>query len=219
MNLDQLRGEVRELCGGPATNEVANRQIDRHILAATEYMAAELGYRVVTSSYVIAYVADQVEYPLPKDFARCIFVESNSLRLTPTSTFKLEKDGVDWRHGASGTPQNYGFTGRSIFFQPAPSSDYITDTPSPVIRYIASQSELGADGVADLSELDEQVVIYKAAIRYLRSHPSDENQARIMGYKEELAELIRSARQRALNPDETFNPNWFVNVDRQGAAR
>lgn len=219
MTQDQLRAELRELIGNPNVTTVNAKQLDSHLIAALEYAASELDFNIVTDANVIGFVADQSEYPLPKSFAKMVWVESDSVRLTATSTYKLEKEGTNYRTSASGTPQNYAIEAGILIFNPPPSSDYITDTASPVIRYIASQNDLPADGVFGLSDLDEQVVLYKAAIRYLRSHPSDENQARIAGYQEELRELIRSAKRRALNPDETFSPNFFVDSQRNGAAR
>jgi hypothetical protein len=196
-----LLGNLRELIGNPATTETNDKQLLSHINASLAWMAETLRYRIVTDEQAIALVASQRAYPLPSQFSRMLWCEWNDTRLEPTSTFRSEKLGTDWRTiAAADVLTEYAIEGREIIFIPPPSSAAVSAAGTVAMRYIAAPEELGADGDAGLWELDYQVVLYKAAIRWLRSHPSDTHLAMIQGYKEELAELVGAAKRRRMNP-------------------
>jgi hypothetical protein len=214
-----LLAELRELIGNSSVNETNNRQLLSHLNAALAWFAEVMRHHVVTDEHAIALVEDQRAYPLPNTLSRLLWVEHNSIRLEPTSTFQHEQQGGNWRTVASASPSQYAIEGRELILIPPPDDDAIEDDGYLAMRYIAAPEELGADGSAGLSELDYQIVLYKAAIRWLRSHPSDINRAMVVEYKEELNELVGAAKRRQMNPHETFQPNMAISVTRQGAAR
>lgn len=206
MTQAEIHAKVRSLIGNPSVNEVSEKEIASHIDDALEHLAALLRYKVVTNDFLIGFEASVSEYPLPSDFARVLWVEHNTKRLTYSSTFRWDRDGVDWRNATAGTPTEYAIQGRSIIFSPPPDSTAITNDPSPTIRYIASHGEMGPTGPEGLSDLDQQVVRYLAAIFWLDSHPSDENQARIANYEKRVEGLVTLAKQRWQNASEVDQP-------------
>lgn len=216
----QLLGNLRELIGNPATTETNDKQLLSHVNASLAWMAEVLRYRIVTDEQAIALVASQRAYPLPSQFSRMLWAEWSDTRLEPTSTFRTEKQGTDWRSTtAADVLTEYAIEGREVIFIPPPSSDAVSTDGYVAMRYIAAPEDIGPDGSGGLWELDYQIVLYKAAIRWLRSHPSDVNIARLQGYKEELGELVGAAKRRRMNPHETYQPGLLVSVTRQGAAR
>jgi len=218
MNRAQLYAELRELIGNPDANDVTNKQLDSMLVPALEWLAVKLDYSIYTDTR-FQIIADKGEYLLPQTFGSMIFVEHNSIRLTPSSIFEWQRDGTDYRNSDSGTPREYAIRNRNLVLFPVPATADVTTDPYLTIQYIGSARPLDAGGAPGLSELDCQLLILRAAVRYCRTHPSEENAFKINGYNEEIAELLPAARDRAQNAIEEYEPSLAVEVDRYRGAR
>ena len=199
---------------------MSNRELDSHILPALNWVAIQLKYAVVTENNIIL-TAGIREFPIPKDLGWVVFVEWNTQRLQPSSTYRWDREGTDWRNAAPGNPTEFALVvgGRNITLFPPPSSAAIAIDPSITIRYISSAPKLESDGTPQLGDLDQELVLYRAAIRYLRAHPNDVNMARVQGYLDEIADILPAAKRRAENPIEDFFPHFHVHSSRMRGAR
>lgn len=215
MTEQDIVSQVRELVGNPSKEETADTRLLRHIVASFEWFSHLMKHNLVTDTDVIQLVSGQKEYFLPPDLMRLILVEHNTLRLVAKTTYQWDREGSDWRNAQpSGTLLEYSVQGRNLIFFPPPSSAAITAAPAPVIRYFASPVPNGVlpkGGIPTLGDSDYWLVIYKASIRYLMSHPSEENTARMQGYQGELNEMLPWVRRRW----EVIHEDWaqHFNVD------
>lgn len=214
-----LLGKLRSKIGNPPTTEVTLAELQSHVADALDWLAETLRFRVVTDEQAILLVEDQREYPLPTQMIRLIWAEWNTNRLTPTSTYRNEREGSNWRSVSSANPSEYAIEGRNLLLIPPPSDDAISTAGTIALRYIAAPDEMGPDGDASLWQSEYQLVIHKAAIRWLQEHPSQENALRIQEYKTELEELLGPAKRRRMNPHDNYQPGMAVSTNRQGAAR
>jgi hypothetical protein len=215
----ELYSDLRELIGNPSVNEVSNRQLRKYLTPALEWLADQLKYAVVTDDNAIALTAGQLEYPLPPEVSWIVWVEWDGNKLEPATTQGWERDGLDWRDAASASPTGFAIEGRNLILNPPPASTDVTTDPTLSIRYISSTPGLKPGEQPGLSKLDQQILVLKAASRYLGFHPTPENAQRL-GYAErEIAELMRGALARAHNPMEDFAPRFFVKTRRRGGAR
>lgn len=183
-----------------------------------EWLAVKLDYSIYTDSH-FQMTADVSEYLLPADFGTMIFVEWSSVRLLPSSVFEWQRDGVDYRNLESALPFEYAVRGRSLILKPPPSSAALDTDPFLTIQYIGSAAMLDSGGTPQLSNLDQQLLILRAAVRYCRTHPSEENAFKIQGYNDEIVELLPAARYRAQNAIEEYQPAVQPVVDRFRGAR
>jgi hypothetical protein len=215
---EELYAEFRELVGNPDPNDFSNRQIESYLVPAMEWLAVQLNYAIRTDSTLVL-KADQVEYNLPEEFGSMIFVEWNAVRIQPSSVYQWDREGSDYRTAASANPREYAVLSRTLYLNPPPSSTAITTDPYLTLRYIGSSIPMDGGGAPQLGTLDQQLCLYRAAMRYCRSHPNEENRLRIEGYQAEIDELLPAARKRAQNAIEDYSSHFHPLIDRFGGAR
>jgi hypothetical protein len=218
MNRAEMYGELRELIGNPDPNDVTNRQLESMIIPALERLAVELKYFVRTDT-TFTLVEDQLEYILPDDLLSMILVEWNQIRIQPSSIYQWDREGLDYRRIPSSVPKEYAIRSRTLLLGPPASAAAIATDPNLTIQYIASTPGMDGGGTIGLGNLDQQLVLYWAAVRYCRSHPSDENNARMQGYMQEIAEQLPAARKAAQNRSEDYFPHFHPQTDRFRGAR
>lgn len=217
MTLDQLRGEMRELIGNVTVNEVSDRQLDSYLVASLTWLAAELKFDIITDESV-GLTADVAEYPIPSDALFWVWVEYNDQRLEPVSPYLLDREG-NWRTTSSGTPTRYAIQGRTMIINPAPDSTSITTDSTLSWRYVGSGMKMPATGPQGLSDLDQQLLRYDAAVGWLSSRPTDENNARIQAYSAFIARRLPAAKRQHEEPQETNYPQIAVKTYRFGGSR
>lgn len=218
MDRSELYAELRELISNPDPNDVTNRQLESYIIPALERLAIELRYSIVTTN-TFPLVADQLEYILPNDVMSMILIEWNSLRIEPAAIDQWDREGFDYRRAASSNPREYAIRSRTLLLGPPASSTAITTDPYLTIQYVATPTGLDGGGTPGLGNLEQQAVLYLAAIRYCRSHPTEENQIRLQGYQQEFAEQLPALRSFAQNRIDDYYPHFHVQNDRYGGAR
>lgn len=215
---EEIYAELRELISNPDPNDVSNRQLESYIVPALERLAIELKYSIVTLD-TFPLVADQLEYILPNDVMSVIFVEWNEIRIQPSSIYQWDREGLDYRRISSSNPREYAVRSRTMLLGPPASSAAIATDPYLTVQYIASTPGMDAGGTPGLGNLEQQCVLYLAAIRYLRARPSEENLARLQGYQQEFTEQLPALRKFAQNRIEDYFPHWHVHSDRLRGAR
>lgn len=218
MNRLELYSEFRELIGNPDPNDLTNRQIESYLVPALEWLAVQLNYSIHTND-TFPLVEGEREYQLPPDFGSMVLVEWNSMRLAPSSIYQWDREGFNYRNVPASMPREYAVWGRKLILGPPANLAAISTDPYLKIQYIGSTKGLDGSGTPFLGNLDQQLLLLRAATRYCRSHPTEENMARIVTYREEIAELLPAARKRAQNAIEDFYPHFHPNVDRFSPAR
>lgn len=219
MNETHLYGELRELIGNPDVNAVNNRQLRSHLMASLEWLASKLKYGIRTDEKMTLLVAGQVEYPLPRDLGWVMWVSWNGNKLEPASTYGWDAVNNDWRDTTSGSPNSFAINGRKLILNPPPDATAIASDSYLSVRSITSSPGLGAEGALELAELDEQLLLYYAAVRYCASKPSDENKSRSADYMGLINALLPDALARIHHPIEDYQPKWRVKSHRTGGAR
>lgn len=193
-----------------------DRDLDIFIMPSLVWLASELQVDV-NEDDAIPLVADQLEYVLPRNLAWMIWVEYNGNLLRPTSTYAMNLNtsntavagSTSWRSAASGTPIQYAIEGRSLILNPPPSAASIVTTPTMRWRWIGASDEgWQMEGTPQLSDMDQQLVRYDAAIGYLSAHPTPENAQRIQAYTAEIQRRLPAAKQRWANPNMSFYPTF-----------
>lgn len=217
MTAAELRGETRRLLGVRA-NEVPDREIDSFLIPAIVWLAEQLKFDIVTDES-IGISESQVEVPLPKDLSFMIWVEWNSTRLTPTSPYALDRDNPTWRSQTAATPTQFAIQGRNLILNPPPDSTSITADSTLSWRYISSGNRLPESGVAGLSESDEMLIRYDAAVGWLSAHISDENQAKVAAFSQQIKRRLPEAKRRWENAITPFYPSVSVRTYRFGGSR
>lgn len=218
MNRLQIYSSLRELIGNPDPNDVTNVQLEAMLVPALEWLAVKLDYAIYTdTSFQIQ--TNQETYLLPDDFGSMICVEWNASRLIPTSIYEWHRDGVNYLSATPGSLKEYAIRGRNLILYPPPTSAVVTTDPFLIIQYIGSAVMMDTQGTPQLSKLDQELLVLRAAVRYCRTHPSEENAFKIREYNAEIEELLPAARDRAQNSIEDYDPAVQVEVDRWRAAR
>lgn len=219
MNRLEIYSSLRELIGNPDVNDVTNKQLDAMIVPALEWLAVKLEYAIYTdSSFQLR--ADVSEYTLPQDFGILVFAEWNSLRLIPASVYEWQRSGTDYRNADSvSSLREFAIRGRKLILFPPPSSTAITTDPFMTIQYIGSAPMMDSSGTPQLSNLDQELLVLRAGVRYCRTHPSDENLVKIREYSLEIDELLPAARKRAQNAIAEYQPTLEIEIDRYRGAR
>jgi hypothetical protein len=177
------------------------------------WLASELQIDVIEDDDILLGV-NQIEYPIPRNMAWMIWVEYQGVLLWPTSTYAMNlnttnlRTGVnDWRSAPPGTPTQYAIEGRNIIFNPPPSAAAIANAPTMRWRWIGSADDgLDVEGTPSLSDMDQQLVRYDAAIGWLSAHPTQDNAARIAAYTAEINRRLPAARKRWQNPQMSYYP-------------
>jgi hypothetical protein len=210
---------VRRKCGGLGQNEVSDRELEPYVIAALEWLADELKYRVVTEPNAIALTASQFDYPVPDDLLEMIQVFWNGKPLKAMSVDAWDRVHTDWRHATGGNPTEYAIEGRRLFVTPPPSAAAVTSDSTLEIRYVASPSIIPPGGPKELTAPDLRLASWEAAYEWLVIHPSDENNLRAQGCATQIPRLLKGAKHRAQAPTRNHRPRFRPNVYRSGAAR
>jgi hypothetical protein len=151
-----------------------------------------------------------------------IWVEYNHFILKPTSTYAMNLNTTNvstgvtpWRSAASGTPTQYAVEGRNLILNPPPSAASIAGSAGQAgvtnirWRWIGSSDDgLEVTGTPELSDMDQQLVRYDAAIGWLSAHPTPENSQRIAAYTAEIQRRLPAAKQRWAAPLTSFYPSF-----------
>lgn len=216
MTLSEIRYQVRQRCGISA-NEVDVTDIDGHIQTSLVWLAAELKYDVHETE--IPLVADQFSYQLPASFAIALWCAWHGDRLTATSTAEWNRDHSVWTATPAGTPTAYAVEHREVILLPPPNAAAVVSDPTVTLRWIGSGT-LGASGPNGLSEMDQRLIGYDAAINWLTDHVTEVNQAKITAYAAQIARLLPLAKRREHQPIDEAYPSLRPNTTgRRGGAR
>lgn len=112
---------------------------------------------------------------------------------------------------------------RHLILNPKPSASAVSAAPSLQLRYISASPGTDSAGTPQLSDLDQELALYRAAMRYLRAHinkdTAEEYQMKIQQYQLEMNDLLDAAKQRAQNPILDYFPAFSVQTDRFRGAR
>lgn len=219
--MDQLEvyAELRELIGSPSVNTTPNIKLDSYLVPALEWLADELRYLVREDDTLLSLSAGVRRYPLPSDILTVMSVWHNNNRVDPASIYFWQRDGTDHRSSSNGIPTEYSIQGRILWLNPPPSAGAITSDPALTIRYFAAPVEVSEPDMMGLTETDQRLGIFKAAILWCLRNPSDENAARAAGYKDWIMEMLPAAKRRQRFPDETYEPHFQPLIERFGGAR
>lgn len=219
MNRLEIYSALRELIGNPDPSDISNRQLDAMLVPALEWLAVKLDYAIYTdSSFEIR--AEVREYNLPQDFGLCVYAEWNSVRLIPASIWEWQRSGTDYNNQSSvGTLREFAIRGRKFILSPPPSAAAITTDSFITLQYIGAAPMMDSSGTPQLSNLDQELLVLRAGVRYCRTHPNEENLVKIREYNEEIMELLPAARKRAQNAISEYQPSVEVEQDRYRGAR
>lgn len=228
MILAELHEELRRMLGNPTQNEQNNREINSALERALAYLAGVLKFDERTDEQ-INLTADQREYLLPQSFVWLYWVEWNGNLLTPTSTFQYNNQGgprggggVSWHTAESGTPLEYALEGRKLILLPPADSDSVTTRSYLSWRWMGSgDTALTAAGTPKISKVDQELLLYEAAIRWLSARPGEENRERLASYERQSQRLLPVVRSHWQAPDETFHPVFqpMTALDRSSGYR
>ena len=196
-------------------NVLSDSQITTCLSIAAEWLAAQLKYP--TGSYTQTIEASISEYPLPEDVAMVISVTWNNQMLEPTSLYRLDGEGGNWRTQAASNPIQYFVFGRKLTLKPSPSSGAVTTDPGVVVRYLGSPLPSGI--TLQLGEMDQNLLIFKGVQIYCRTHISDDSAARCANMADEISEWLPLARLRAQNALKEYRPQIRPEITRRGSAR
>lgn len=182
------------------------------------WLAAHLQFRVKEET-TIGLETGIRSYRLPNDCLWVVALSWNGDKLTPNSTYRWDRDGTDWRAtDTSSVLSEFAISGRQIILHPSPAAGAITTSAFLTLRYLAGASVENEDAL-ELSDLGAWAAIYKSAILYLRSHPTEENLAMIDGYLEELADFLLHAKRQSLEAIRDYAPSFRPVTGRWGGAR
>lgn len=218
MNQAELYAELRERIGNPEPNEVSNRQLDSYLGFALQWLAGKLKHIIRDSD--IALQADVYDYPLAENVLWVDWITWNGTKLTPNSVDGWDRDGTDWRTATSAQPSEFAIQGRRIVLYPPPSSTAITTAGILRMRTMGcGERPTDHSGPPGLSQADQLLIVYRGGIDWCRSHPSEENNARKIGFAEMIAEELPDAIKRHDNPIDDFRPEFEPHISRLGPAR
>lgn len=195
---------MRRRIGSPRVNDVPNSTLLSYVSSGLQWLADILEYTVRTDELSFALTEDEPELLLPDDVGEIISVDWNDTILTPSSVWKWERENSNWRTADGSTPSEYAIQARKLILFPPPSEDAVDDDDTLTVRYIAAAGEMGESGPVGLNEMDQWLAIYRAALEYLRFHPSEINAALQRGCEAEIAERLPRARKRAMNAHATY---------------
>jgi len=219
MTAAELYRSTRALIGNPGVNDISNDRLLENILPSLQWLCAELEYGIVDDVDMLGLVAGQTEYQLPSDLAFILSIDWNNLILTPNSFYAWERDGTPWRTASATNPTGYAVQGRQLLLSTPPTAASITSDAFLRLRYITTSPGMNETGTPGLSDLDQELVTVKAAIRFCRTHPSELNAARLPGLEAELAEIWPAAKRRKQRILKGFHPRFSVHVTREPGAR
>lgn len=224
MDLDDLRSSLRYRIGNPPRDgegAVNDRTLDEFLYRGLEWLAGEFGFSITTSTTGITLVAGTQEYTLPADCAEIIWVEHNTKRLTPKSTFQWDREGNDWRDVTDGTPTEFAVEGRKIIFSPAPDATAVSDDSTPDFRYFATAPALSSSGIDRLGDQEHILAVYWAGWQYSLLHASEDPafNSRAKANEAALMQGVAQAQRRWHERIADYRPTYGVRTRRQGGAR
>jgi hypothetical protein len=204
--------------------EVSNLALLQFVNEALIQMGDELRFRVVEDGTSLALVANVQDYALSSDVLSVLWVSHNERRLDPIGISARDRDLEDWRSQDSGTPTEFGIRGRRLYLFPAPSAAAVSDDGVLSYSYVGAPPDIGPSGPTGLSDSDQLLLAYWAALDYCIANPSEMNTARVQGYVATKETMLARARERwvgegasaAKHHSPSFRP-WTGG--RQGGAR
>lgn len=219
----EIYGEIRELIGSPGVNDVSNRKIGTFVRAALAWMADELEFRVVTDDLSMALVAEQQEYPLPSDFLTMLWVEHDDKRLEPIGLAAFDRDQHDWRGQPSGTPVQYAIRGRRLVLYPKPDSAAVSADSRVAYSFVGAPRAMSEAGPQDLSDNDNWLLIYRAALDFVTTYPDEKSATRIPGYQQNVSDRLSRAKSRWVGQGAAAAKHHYPSLQprpgRMGGAR
>lgn len=204
----EMYANLRELIGAPSKEEVSNQRLQANLIPALDWLAQKLRYLIKEDDYGIQLVASQIAYQLPSDLLWIIWVSWNSNRLTPSSQYRWDRDTENFRSAPASTPDEYAVQANQLLLLPPASASAIITAGYLKLRYIAGVSKLEAGGPVELFDSDCWLALWKAAIRYLIVRPSEENQARVQAYQEQINEALPMAIARNAEQSDSYWPGF-----------
>lgn len=219
MTQREVLSELRRLIGNPNLTETSDRDLIPYVASAADWFVTETKNLYDTTTTAVALVSDQREYPLTDDIGWILFVEWNSLKLTPSSQLTWNLLGTSYRTSASANPSEFAVYDRFLILQPPPSSSAVTTDGYLTVRSIVTAGPLTAGGIRGIADFDMRVVLYEAAYEYLSLHPSEQSQAQATFCLGQIQRLLPAAKERAERPAEDLAAAFVPQVRRQGGAR
>lgn len=224
MTTADLLGRLRQRIGNPNKVEVSDLALLDAVNAALVELVDELQFRVVTDTSSIALVAEQQDYGLPNDVLSILWVSHNDRRLEPLGLAERDRDLEEWRSLSSSTPTQFAVRGRRIYLLPAPSASDVEDDGYLTFSYVGAPEEMGAQGPVGLSDNDQWLLIWMAALDYCMVNPSEMNQVRIPGYQMRKQQMMERAKSRWVSQGATAAKHFVSGLKpftggRMGGAR
>lgn len=222
MTVANLTGRLRRRIGNPTLNEASDREMLERLSTSLSWLSAYLKWTYVTD-LDMPLTAGQPAYALPRGCLYLSFVQLGPNILTPTSTWAINSGAVttatsgpsgSWLTALPGLPNRYAVEGRELLLNPPPDAGTVLTYPAMTWRYVAvgtewtQQSEIGfgAQGMPSLSEVDEDLLMYDAAIGWCVDHPSPDNQQRLQGFQAEIQRRLPEAKRRWENAISDYLP-------------
>lgn len=218
MTKPELLAELRDEIGNPDQEVISDRVLTRWLEKGMHWLAGELPFNLTTEEQVLALVADQQTYPVPKGLQRIQWLEYGTSKLTAATTDQWDDEGTAWRDAESGTPTSYAREARELIFNCPVDADSIADYPFARIRGTWTPT-LDLAGVERLADSDARCVVLYAAWRFCEANPTDDNRRRAQSLATVTQNALDKAKQRLHQPVEDLQPPMRVHVERNGAYR
>lgn len=176
------------------------------------FLASYLKFAIIMDQN-IPVVATQMRYRIPSTFLYMQWVSLGGNLLQPTSTWAINSGarttqstptGPNWLTAVPGLPTLYALEDREVILNPPPDAGTAASFPTMTWRYVAGattwteQTEIGIgnQGLPFVSDVDEDLIIWDAAVAWVSCHPSDENDRRRVAFKDEIARRLPEAKRR-----------------------
>jgi hypothetical protein len=186
MTKSELLGRLRTRVGATDKGETSDERLMEFVDIALSILGDELSFRNVETDLAFALVADQKRYALPNDVLVVQWVEWSAKRLEPVSLTTFDRDFDDWRARESGSPRQFAIRGRFMYLDPPAGSTAVAEDGALTMGYVGAPTTMGAQGPAGLSDSDQWLLCYVAALEFCRANPSEMNMARLPEYKETI---------------------------------
>lgn len=196
MTTSELLARLRQRIGNPNKSEVSDLALLDCVNASLVELADELQFRVVTETQAIGLVAEQQDYSVPNDILSILWVSHNGKRLEPAGLTERDRDLDEWRTVAANTPTQFAVRGRRLYLLPKPDSAAVSADGFLAYSAVAAPAEMGAQGPVGLSENDQWLLCWSAALDWCVTNPSEENAARVPGYAAKKEQMMARARER-----------------------
>jgi hypothetical protein len=175
MTQAEMLSLVRLLAHEPSPNAFSDDDWLLLILGGLETLALALRYLTKTDDATVELVAGTPDYKLPADLIEIIYVTHNGVSLEKTSFDEQHAAEIDWKNADPANPLERWFRqGDELWLVPAPSAAAVTAAASPVIRYIATPTEVPEDGPESLPAIDHRLACYWAVMEQTAGYPTSE---------------------------------------------